>query len=215
MPRTRIKICGITRDEDADLAARLGADALGFNFHPQSPRYVSLERAKALSRHLPPLVEPVALFVQPTIDQVRAMLQGWPHLRTVQMHGLADKPFPDVGVNWIPAFPVAGLECLANITRFLEACFAADHLPGAILVDASVPGLHGGTGKTAPWDLLADFQPGVPMILAGGLTPDNVAAAIRQVKPYAVDVASGVERTPGIKDAEKMQRFVGEVLSAG
>jgi phosphoribosylanthranilate isomerase len=139
-----------------------------------------------------------------------------------------------VGVRWIPAFSVSEQEDLLKINRFLKQCRRKDmEMPGsrpselvawmnkprqkdknpdffpeAILVDAHVPGQFGGTGKMAPWELLAEFRPEVPVILAGGLTAENVAEAVRIVRPYAVDVASGVERSPGIKDPEKMKRFI-------
>jgi phosphoribosylanthranilate isomerase len=100
------------------------------------------------------------------------------------------------------------------VEAYLAACREAGTLPPAVLVDAHVPGEYGGTGRVAPWDLLADWRPTVPLILAGGLTPDSVAAAIRRVRPFAVDVASGVESVPGRKDAEKMRRFIGEARAA-
>ena len=115
----------------------------------------------------------------------------------------------------IPAFTVRDRQSLQAITDYLDVCARRDQPPAAILVDAHVPGSFGGTGQTLPWELLADFSPGVPLILAGGLTPDNVARAIRMVRPYAVDVASGVESSPGKKDAELMKRFIDEAHSAG
>ena len=103
---------------------------------------------------------------------------------------------------------------LQGIARYLDRCRSLELLPAAVLVDAHVSGQYGGTGQTLPWDLLADFRPGVPLILAGGLTPENVAEAVRLVRPYAVDVASGVELSPGRKDAEKMRRFIGSAREA-
>jgi phosphoribosylanthranilate isomerase len=129
----------------------------------------------------------------------------------VQHHGekyLLTVPFAS------PAFRVKDDASLAAIQIYIDACRAAGFLPSAILVDAHVEGQHGGTGKTAPWDLLASFRPGVPLILAGGLTPDNVAEAIQIVKPWAVDVASGVEASPGKKDADKVRLFVANARSA-
>src|SRR5205814_5109867 len=119
------------------------------------------------------------------------------------------------GIRWIPAFSVADAASLTAITTYLDLLASVGAAPAAILVDAHVPGLHGGTGQTAPWQLLADFRPGVPLILAGGLTPENVAEAIRIVRPYAVDVASGVESAPGKKDADKLRRFIEAVHSVG
>jgi phosphoribosylanthranilate isomerase len=115
------------------------------------------------------------------------------------------------GTRWIPAFPVRDASSLQQIEAWLDRLRFLNGLPAAILVDAHVPGMHGGTGQTAPWQLLADFRPGVPLILAGGLTPDNVADAIRIVRPYAVDVASGVESKPGVKDPDKIRRFIDAV----
>ena len=204
----RIKICGITTVEDALEAARLGADAIGLNFYPQSPRHVDLAVAERVLRQLPPFVEPVALFVNQPLRQIVQTLQPLGRIRTIQCYGepreLTD-PYP---FQLIPAFNVRDASSLLEITRYLDLCRGLGRLPAAILADASVPGQFGGTGHTAPWNLLADFRPGLPLILAGGLTPENVAEAVRIVRPYAVDVASGVESSPGCKDPEKIQRFI-------
>ena len=114
----------------------------------------------------------------------------------------------------IKRFQVGEHSHLENITRYLDACREQGHCPAAILVDGLVAGEYGGTGKTAPWQLLANFRPGVPVILAGGLTPENVGEAIRLVRPYGIDVASGVESGPGIKDVEKMRRFIDNAREA-
>ena len=114
----------------------------------------------------------------------------------------------------IVAFVVRDQNSLQDIAGYLHRSRTLGQVPDAILVDAHVPGQYGGTGRVAPWDLLADFRPGVPLILAGGLTPDNVAEAVRIVRPYGVDVASGVEQQPGVKDAEKMRRFIGNAREA-
>jgi phosphoribosylanthranilate isomerase len=118
------------------------------------------------------------------------------------------------GKRCIRAFAVRDQTDLQQITAQLELFRALTELPQGVLVDAHVPGMHGGTGQTAPWQLLAGFDPGVPVILAGGLTPENVAEAIRMVRPYAVDVASGVESSPGKKDADKLVRFIAAVRGA-
>src|SRR5438270_590880 len=107
-----------------------------------------------------------------------------------------------------------GRGCLERLTSYLELCRGLAKLPAAVLVDAHVAGQYGGTGQKAPWDLLADFKPGVPLILAGGLTPNNVAEAVRLVRPYAVDVASGVESAPGVKDLEKVRQFIDRARAA-
>jgi phosphoribosylanthranilate isomerase len=214
MSSLRIKICGITNEADARQAAQLGADAVGLNFYTQSPRRIDPAMAHFILRALPPFVEPVGIFVDQPLRQVFEQLNQIGGVRTIQWYGdnreLAD-PFP---FRLIAAFPVRDRESLLAITRYLDLCRGLGRLPAAVLVDAHVDGQHGGTGQTVPWRLLADFRPGVPLVLAGGLTPDNVAEAVRLVRPYAVDVASGVEQSPGHKDAEKMRRFIGNAREA-
>ena len=210
----RIKICGVTNAADARGAAALGADAVGLNFYPQSPRHVDPATAAAILGDLPPFVEPVALFVNEPWPRVQRTLAALGRVRTVQGYGSnrdCDGPLP---FALIPSFSVRDADSLAEITQYLERRRDAGHLPAAVLVDAFVPGLHGGTGHTAPWRLLADFRPEVPLILAGGLTPENVAEAVRVVRPYAVDVASGVEGSPGRKDLEKIRRFIDNARTA-
>jgi phosphoribosylanthranilate isomerase len=210
----RIKICGLTTASDARAAVAAGADAIGLNFHPASPRCIGVDSAAGLLDELPPFVEPVAVVVAETAEQTAARLSRLPRLRTVQWHGAE----PELAAVWsvplIVAFPVRDAASLATMTLYLERCRARGRLPAAVLVDAHVPGQHGGTGRTLPWQLLVDFNPGVPLILAGGLTPDNVAEAVRIVRPYAVDVASGVESAPGRKDADAMRRFVANAREA-
>ncbi len=209
----RVKICGITTPADAETAADCGADLVGLNFYPRSPRYITESQAAAILRVLPPLVEPVGLFVEERYDRAEqtAIARG---IRTVQVHGMEQQLSGPNRRSVIPAFPVRDRASLSHITEQVQRFKAAGVWLAAVLVDAHVPGLHGGTGKTAPWELLADFYPGVPVILAGGLTPDNVAAAIRIVRPYAVDVASGVESAPGRKDPDKVRRFIENARSA-
>ncbi len=209
----RIKICGVTRPVDVEACANAGADAIGVNFHPGSPRFVDPKESQTLLRSIPPLLAGVGVFVGLPIRQVTALAYQL-GLRGIQYHGenreLAD-PFP---FSLIAAFRVRDRKSLSTIDTYLEMCRSFGQLPAAILVDAYVEGLEGGTGEKAPWDLLADYRPGVPMILAGGLTPENVADAIRLVRPAAVDVASGVEEAPGIKDPEKIRRFVANAREA-
>jgi len=217
--RVRVKICGVTSVEDALLAANLGAEAVGLNFYEKSPRFIDASKAYEILRALPAFVEPVGLFVRRSLREIAATLKepGLDRIRTVQRH--ADQP--EIGdffvypFSLIDAFPVADVASLGRIQTYLaDAWDQAFFRPGAILVDAHVPGKYGGTGQTAPWQLLAAFAPTVPLILAGGLTPDNVAEAIRIVRPYAVDVASGVESSPGKKDPDKMQRFIENARAA-
>ncbi|MCI0640343.1 MAG: phosphoribosylanthranilate isomerase [Gemmataceae bacterium] len=207
----RVKICGVTNEKDARAAVACGADALGLNFYPKSPRYVAPKTADRIARSLPPFVEPVALFVNASWEDMTTTVAALPGIRTIQYHGDHLGEPPQSTWRYIWAFSIKGQEDLRTIQQHLDGLHAQ---PAAILVDAHVPGLYGGTGQTAPWELLAGFSPGVPLILAGGLTPENVAEAIRIVRPYAVDVASGVEQSPGVKDAEKMRRFVEAVHAA-
>jgi phosphoribosylanthranilate isomerase len=209
-----IKICGITRPLDARHAAELGADAVGLNFYPPSPRHVDPAMVSAILRELPLFVEPVGVFVQEPLGKVCQMAREFGLLRSVQWHGDRHEVADTFPFRLICAFQVREPSDLAVITRHVEVCREHGHPPAAILVDAHLAGQFGGTGKTAPWHLLADFQPGVPLMLAGGLTPDNVAEAVRLVRPFGVDVASGVESGPGIKDLEKMRRFIGNAREA-
>jgi phosphoribosylanthranilate isomerase len=214
MSQLRVKICGITNESDARRVAYLGADAVGLNFYAQSKRYIDPKFAEFILRELPPFVDPVAVFVNQPLRQVFELLNQLGRVRTFQWHGdnreLSDA-FP---FRMISAFAVRDQQSLTDINRYLDVCQGMGRLPAAVLLDAQVPGEYGGTGRTAPWHLLADFRPPVPVILAGGLTPDNVAAAVRLVKPYAVDVASGVEKSPGQKDPEKIRRFIANAREA-
>lgn len=161
---------------------------------------------------LPPFIEPIALFVNEPLAQAVEFIQPLKRIRTIQWHG--DNPEPPLGTRVIAAFAVKGEESVGVIERYLARCREAGHFPAAILADGSAAGKYGGTGIALPWNALADFHPGIPVILAGGLTPDNVAEAIRIVRPYAVDVASGVESAPGRKDPEKLRRFIDAVRNA-
>jgi phosphoribosylanthranilate isomerase len=206
--RLRVKICGVTSAADALLAARLGADAVGLNFYPPSPRYVEPAAAGHILRALPPFVEPVGVFANEPLQRSCHGLQSLGGIRTLQWHGGAHEVYDVAPYRLIPAFAVRDETSLTEITRYVEACRARGHPPAAVLVDAHVPGTPGGTGQRAPWRLLTGFDAGVPLILAGGLTPENVAEAVAVVRPYAVDVASGVESSPGRKDEEKVRRFI-------
>lgn len=206
MVRTRVKICGITRGEDALAAASAGADAIGLVFAPASPRRVTLDQAKAIAQTLPPFVSTVALFVNAEASAVQAVLDGLrPDL--LQFHGDETPEYcASFGVPYIKAARVRpGLDLLKFAVTFAEA--------RGLLLDAYHPQRHGGTGERFDWTLIPAGLP-KPVILAGGLTPDNVTAAVRQVRPWAVDVSSGVEVGPGIKDAAAIGRFIREVCNA-
>ncbi len=210
----RVKICGITSESDAVQAAALGAHAIGLNFYSSSPRFLSRTQAQAIVRVVPPFVESVALFVNEALSEISETVRAVGGIRAIQFYGdhaTLGNPFP---LQLIAAFPVGERRDLLGISRYLDLCSAQGYAPTAVLVDARVAGQHGGTGQLVPWDVLAGFQPGTPLILAGGLHAENVAEAVRVVRPYAVDVASGVEASPGRKDAEKMKRFIACALEA-
>jgi phosphoribosylanthranilate isomerase len=203
---TRIKICGITRTGDALEAARLGADAIGFVFHPGSPRHVTSERAAAIARELPAFITAVGLFVDADEAVIRAILAEVP-LDLLQFHGAEPPDFcARFGRPWIKAIAVApGVDLLQSATDYTGS--------RGLLLDAFVAGMHGGTGTRADWSAIPGSLP-LPVILAGGLAPANVGEAIRVVRPWAVDVSSGVERDKGVKDHEKMAAFIRGVRDA-
>ena len=216
MGHVRIQICGVTRPDDARVAAELGADAVGLNFYPLSPRYADPAAAAGILSPLPPFVEAVGVFVNPTLAEMIEAVRPLGRIQALQWHGENPRREPHAARPYrlIQAFAVGDENELREVTQYLDMCRDCGQLPDAVLLDARVAGQYGGTGTTAPWRLLADFRPGVPVILAGGLTPDNVAEAIQVVKPYAVDVASGVEAAPGQKAAEKLRRFIGQAREA-
>ena len=203
---TAVKICGITRRADAQEAARLGAHALGFVFYAKSPRNIANERAAEIFKAVPPFVTTVGLFVNPAVREVENVLKEVP-LNLLQFHGEEPADFcAQFGVPYIKAVRVkAGLDLL----QYAQIYGAARGL----LLDAFVDGTHGGTGTAFDWNLIPRGLP-LQVILSGGLNPANVAAAICRVAPWAVDVSSGVEASPGIKDPQKVAAFMKEVRSA-
>jgi phosphoribosylanthranilate isomerase len=212
--RTRVKICGITRIEDVIAAARAGADAIGLVFWSGTPRCVSLDQALSIARNVPPFVTVVGLFVDPAPEAVRAALDAVP-LDLLQFHGNEPAELcASFGRPYIKSVPVKpGIDLLQYAARYGDA--------QGLLFDAFEPGgLPGGTGKTFDWnELPAALQR--PLILSGGLTPQNVGAAIRTARPWAVDVSSGVEVAgedgrprKGIKSAAKIAAFIREVRNA-
>jgi len=198
---TFVKICGMTRAEDAQAAVRLGATALGFVFWPQSPRWISAAAAGAIIRGLPTGVATVGVFVNQTAEEIRATVAE-AGLTSVQLHG--DEP-PAMAAR--VGRPVIKATSLATA----EAVMAAWPEDVVLLLDAHDPVRRGGTGRTIDWPAAAAVAAKRRVVLAGGLTPDSVAAAIAAVRPYGVDVSSGVEQAAGVKDEGKMQRFLEQV----
>ena len=205
MIRTRVKICGITRPEDALAAARAGADAIGLVFYPPSPRAVTRERAREIVQVLPPFVSVVGLFVNAQPAEVRAALAALP-IDLLQFHGdEAPEECRIYGRPYIKAVAMApGVDLQAAARRYVDAA--------GLLLDTHREGVRGGTGEVFDWSRI---PPGLdrPIILAGGLTLENVAAAVQRVRPYAVDVSSGVEVSKGIKDAARIEAFIRGVNS--
>jgi phosphoribosylanthranilate isomerase len=203
--RTRIKICGITRTEDALAAATAGADAIGLVFYPHSPRYLSGERAVEIRDALPPFVQTVALFVNPDAAQV-AQVIGRVRPAMLQFHGEEAPDFcAQFGMPFVKACRVKpGVDALEYLRPFSRAA--------AWLFDSYVPE-YGGVGERFDWSLLPASR-AKPFILSGGLERGNVGAAVRGVRPWGVDVSSGVESAKGIKDAAKIAAFIAEVRNA-
>ena len=196
----KVKICGITSLEDALTAVAAGADALGFVFHPASPRHISPEQAAGIIKELPPFIQTVGLFVNEARDTVNTTADQC-GLDIIQLHGEESPGYCDsVRRRVIKAFRVKDISTLDSLVQY--------HVAGCLL-DAWSPAAHGGTGQTFSWGIAAEaVKRGHRIVLAGGLTPDNVAEAVRRVNPYAVDVSSGVESSPGRKDAEKIWKFI-------
>jgi phosphoribosylanthranilate isomerase len=203
---TRIKICGITRPEDALAAASSGADAIGLVFYADSPRAVTVQEAKDIAQVLPPFVTLVSLFVNAPAETISNVLSQVP-VGLIQFHGDEDSRFcREFGRPWIKALRVRDS---MNVAKEAAALSGAT----GVLLDAWQEGVPGGTGRTFDW-ALANEQLPLPMVLAGGLDEVNVGDAIGGLRPWAVDVSGGVEASPGIKDAEKIQRFVAAVRAA-
>jgi len=196
----RVKICGITSARDAIAAVAAGADALGFNFFPPSPRYIHPERARAIRISLPPFVATVGVFVDEEPEKVNRICRDC-GLQYAQLHG-HESPRRAAAVKEaqiIKAVRIREEADLKQIGRYQAVAY---------LLDAYVPDLPGGTGRTFDWELARRAASRGKVILAGGLTPDNVAEAVATARPYAVDVASGVEEEPGVKSRDLVARFV-------
>lgn len=197
----KVKICGITNLEDALVAAEYGADALGFIFYEKSPRYISTANAMKIIKELPPFVTKVGVFVDDPVEKVKQM-KVFTGIDAVQLHG---NETPNIchsmGNRVIKAFRVSGQwSAVSNRMKRYQV--------SAYLLDTHREGVPGGTGKTFDWKLAVEAKKHGRIILAGGLTPDNVSEAVKKVRPYAVDVASGVEERPGKKDLKKVKEFI-------
>ncbi len=203
MSRTRIKICGITRAEDAADAVAAGADALGFVFYEPSPRYVSPAQAAVLIAAVPAFVTTVALFVNAEAELIRQVV-AQTRIDLIQFHGDEAPAFCEqFDRPYIKALRMKpGTDVAAACRQYASAA--------GILLDAYRPGVPGGTGEAFDWERIPAARP-LPLILAGGLTPEHIAAAVAQVRPYAVDVSGGVEQTKGIKNRDKIRTFIQEV----
>jgi phosphoribosylanthranilate isomerase len=202
----KIKICGVTNASDARVAADAGADAIGLMFYSGSPRQITMEVAQEISRSLPASVIKTGVFVDPDPSEVFAAIQLC-NLNLLQFHGAETPEFcQQFGVMTMKAFRVQNADSLAALSDFRTDAF---------LLDSYVAGKSGGTGETFNWDMAVKAkQFGRPIFLAGGLTPENIASAIRAVEPFGVDVSSGVEFSPGRKDPEKIRAFIAAARAA-
>ena len=197
---TAVKICGLTRREDTEAACAFGADFVGFVLWAKSPRATTIDRVREMVARLPGSVTPVGVFVDPTTDEVMAAVDAG--IRMAQIHGDAPVPF---GSSSIP---------IVRAVHLAPNGIQPDIPDGLVLLDAHDPVQHGGTGQTIDWPRASLIARRRRIILAGGLTPSNVRQAIEEVRPYAVDVASGVESQPGIKNHELVRAFITAVRSA-
>jgi len=205
-----VKICGLRTPADVDVCLDEHVEFVGLNLYSPSPRYVGWQGAKALRQRLSAQTQAVAVMVRPSVDDLRRASEEI-GANVVQIHG-ADEAYlrsfqPPTVPLWL-AHGVAAAEDLEQLHVLLETLNSRGISPSAILVDAKVEGTHGGTGQRAPWHLLAPWNVNTPLILAGGLSPANVSQAVANVRPYAVDVAGGVESAPGVKDPERIRAFI-------
>lgn len=209
-----VKICGVRDPVQARMVADAGADALGLNFVRRSPRFIDHERAAEIAAAVASRLETVGVFVNPALDEVLAAVSA-DDLSAVQLHGDEPPQFLAELRAAAPDLPLIrawrmGADGLGGLADYLDACKELGALPQRCLIDSLVPGVHGGSGKAVAWDrLAAEYRPDwPPLILAGGLKPENVAEAVRVVQPFGVDTASGVECEPGLKDPAAVARFI-------
>lgn len=203
--RTRVKICGITNPKDAAAAVESGADALGFIFYSRSPRHIEPKKAAGIIRTLPPFVTAVGVFADESLEGIKKAVSE-SGITCVQLHGSETPEFCDsVGGSVIKAFRIKGPGDLDSVGSYRA---------GAYLLDTFKAGLPGGTGETFDWEIALEAKKLGRIILSGGLNPENVLEAVRHVNPYAVDVSSGVEKSPGVKDSSLIRRFIEELKKA-
>ncbi len=201
-PLVRVKVCGMTSLEDTMLAVRAGADAVGFIFYEKSPRAVKQKLVKEIIAALPPFVETVGVFVNEEFDKVNKIAEAC-GLHSVQLHGDESPAYcKKMHRHVIKAIRVKDEDSLKPLSKYSVTAF---------LLDTYSEGEQGGTGKTFDWNLVHRAKKSGPVILAGGLGPNNVRSAIERVRPYAVDVCSGVEKSPGVKNPEKVNAFIQSV----
>ena len=200
----KVKICGMTQLKDALFAVEQGVDAVGFIFYKKSPRAVTMKTVREIITKLPPLVDTVGVFVNESAERLNKVAD-YCGLDLVQLHGEESPAFcRKIHRRVIKAFRVKDLQSIKQLEKFPVSGF---------LLDTFSDDLHGGTGKTFDWNLALSAKKMGPVILAGGLTPRNILQAVRQVRPYGVDVCSGVEKSPGIKDLEKVRAFLKNIRS--
>lgn len=200
MNRTRVKICGLTRIQDVDAAVEAGADALGFVFTPRSKRYLQTGLARELVARVPAFIARVGLFMDQDATEIEQVLKTVP-LSLLQFHGSESQVFcTSFGLPYIKALAMASAGGATMADAYSDAA--------ALLLDSHEPGAPGGTGKTFDWSAIPQLPK--PLVLAGGLKPENVGRAVRLVRPWAVDVSSGVEEAPGVKSRDKMIEFIKE-----
>ena len=197
--QVKVKVCGMTSLKDALVAVEEGADAVGFIFYKKSPRSVTMKTVREIVLELPPFVDTVGVFVDETAEQINK-IADYCNLDIIQLHGDESPTFcKKIRRRVIKAFRVIDMQSVKKLSGFQVSGF---------LLDTFSENLHGGTGKVFDWNLALPAKKFGPVIMAGGLTPNNVQQAIRQVRPYGVDVCSGVESEPGIKDHKKIRAFL-------
>ena len=197
--QVKVKVCGMTRLKDALVAVEVGADAVGFIFYKKSPRSVTMKTVREIVLELPPFVDTVGVFVDETAEQINK-IADYCNLDIIQLHGDESPTFcKKIRRKVIKAFRIKDMQSVKKLSSFQVSGF---------LLDTFSDNLHGGTGKVFDWNLALPAKKFGPVIMAGGLTPNNVQQAVRQIRPYGVDVCSGVESEPGIKDHKKVRAFL-------